>query len=138
MFKWGDSGNISLARLKGTSLFSRRNPSLEVVDHKDMNTFYFDYVPGMKTERIPVDERLKGFQEVEEAFSEEEAISEARRCFNCGSCTECGNCYIFCPDNSIKRDPDGYGYITDMDYCKGCGICVNECPRGAMGMKLME
>jgi len=138
MFKWGDSGNINLAWLKGTSLFSRRNPSLEVVDYKDMNTFYFDYVPGMKTKRIPVDERLKGFQEVAEAFSEEEAISEARRCFNCGSCTECGNCYIFCPENSVKRDPDGYGYITDMDYCKGCGICVNECPRGAMGMKLME
>ena len=136
--KWGDSGNISLARLKGSSLFSRRNPSLEVIDYGDMNAFYFDCRPGIKTKRIPIDERLKGFQEVLAAFSEEEAISEARRCLNCGSCTECGNCYIFCPENSIKSDPDGYGYIADMDYCKGCGICVNECPRGAMTMSLLE
>ena len=138
LYKWGDSGNISLARLKGTSLFSRRNPSLEVIDYGDMNAFYFDYRPGIKTKRIPVDERLNSFQEVSAAFSEEEATAEARRCFNCGSCTECGNCYIFCPENSIKSDPDGYGYIADMDYCKGCGICVNECPRGAMRMSFLE
>jgi Pyruvate/2-oxoacid:ferredoxin oxidoreductase delta subunit len=25
-----------------------------------------------------------------------------------------------------------------MDYCKGCGICVYECPRGAMKMQYME
>ena len=137
-FTWGESGTINLAWLKGTSLFCRRNPSLEVVDYTDMNPFYFDCLPGVKTKRIPVDERLKGFQEVSEPFSEEEVISEARRCFNCGSCTECGNCCIFCPENSIKRDPDGYGYVADMDFCKGCGICVNECPRGAMTMKLME
>jgi len=136
--RWGDSGNVSLARLKGSSLFARRNPSLEVIDYGDMNAFYFDYRPGIKTKKIPVDERLNGFQEVTEAFSEEEAISEARRCFNCGSCTECGNCYIFCPENSIKRDPDGYGYVADMEYCKGCGICVNECPRGAMKMTFLE
>ncbi|MCK5725100.1 MAG: 4Fe-4S binding protein, partial [Gammaproteobacteria bacterium] len=24
------------------------------------------------------------------------------------------------------------------DYCKGCGICVQECPRGAMKMEFME
>ncbi|GAG32451.1 unnamed protein product, partial [marine sediment metagenome] len=42
------------------------------------------------------------------------------------------------PESAIKTDPEGYGYIPDMDYCKGCGICVNECPRGAMEMKFME
>jgi len=136
--KWGDSGNISLARLRGASLFCRRNPTLEVIDYGDMNPFYFDCRPRIKTKRIPVDARLKGFQEVAEGLTEEEVLSEARRCFNCGSCTECGNCYIFCPENSIRKDPGGYGYIADMDYCKGCGICVNECPRGAMTMSLLE
>jgi len=137
-FRWGDSGNISLARLKGTSLFCRRNPSLEVIAYRDMNPFYFDHRPGTKVRRLPLEERLKGFQEVIEPFLQQEAVSEARRCFNCGSCTECGNCYIFCPENSIRTDPDGYGYVADMDYCKGCGICINECPRGAMRMGPME
>jgi len=137
-FKWGDSGNISLAWLKGTSLFCRRNPTVDVIDYRDMNPFYFDNRPRMKIRRVPSKERLKGFQEVIESPSQEEVVSEARRCFNCGSCTECGNCHIFCPENSIRRDPDGYGYVADMDYCKGCGICINECPRGAMIMKFME
>jgi len=75
----------------------------------------------MKRNKIAIEERLKGFQEVIESPSQDEAISEAQRCFNCGSCTECGNCYIFCPDNAIKVDPGDYGYIADMDYCKGCG-----------------
>jgi len=92
----------------------------------------------MKRNKIAVQERLKGFQEVIKPPSQEETTSEAQRCFNCGSCTECGNCYIFCPDNAIKVDPNGYGYIADMDYCKGCGVCVNECPRGAMKMEFME
>jgi len=137
-FRWGDKGNISVGRMKGTTLFLRRNPSLEVVDYKDMNPFYFDHRQGMKIDRIPIKERLKGFQEVIPSPSEQKAVSEARRCFMCGSCTECGNCHIFCPESAIKTDPGGYGYIPDMDYCKGCGICVNECPRGAMKMKFME
>ena len=27
------------------------------------------------------------------------------------------------------------GYEIDLDYCKGCGICVAECPCGAIGME---
>ena len=137
-FRWGEKGNVSLGRLNGTALFLRRNPSLEVIDYENMNPFYFDHRPRIKIDRITPRKRLKGFQEVITSPSEQEAVSEARRCFICGSCTECGNCYIFCPDSAIKSDPGGYGYLSDMDYCKGCGICVNECPRGAMKMKFME
>jgi len=134
----GEEGNVSLGRINDTMLFPRRNPGSEVVALKDMNTFYFDHRSRMKSHMIPLEERVKGFQEVITSPSKEEAVTEAQRCFICGSCTECGNCYIFCPEVAIKRDPDGYGYIADMEYCKGCGICVNECPRGAMRMKFME
>jgi NADPH-dependent glutamate synthase beta subunit-like oxidoreductase/Pyruvate/2-oxoacid:ferredoxin oxidoreductase delta subunit len=137
-FRWGEKGNVSLGRLNGTALFLRRNPNSEVIEYKDMNTFYFDHRPRMTIQRVSIERRLMGFQEVIESPSQHEAVSEALRCFNCGSCTECGNCYIFCPECAIKRDPGGYGYLADMDYCKGCGICVNECPRGAMKMKFME
>jgi 2-oxoacid:acceptor oxidoreductase delta subunit (pyruvate/2-ketoisovalerate family) len=46
----------------------------------------------------------------------------------------CDNCYIFCPDNAISHKKKEFGYNIDYDYCKGCGICVTECPRNAMGM----
>jgi len=137
-FRWGERGNVSLGRINGTMLFPRRNPASEVVALKDMNTFYFDHRSRTNSQRIPPKEGLKGFQEVIASPSKEEAVTEAQRCFICGSCTECGNCYIFCPECAIKSDPGGYGYIADMEYCKGCGICVNECPRGAMRMKFME
>jgi len=125
-FKWGEKGNVSVGRIQGTTRFVRRNPNSEVIDYTGMNPFYFDHRQRVKRNKIDVKERLKGFQEVIKPPSQEEAVSEAQRCFNCGSCTECGNCYIFCPDNAIRKDPGGYGYLADMEYCKGCGICVNE------------
>ena len=137
-FRWGERGNVSFGRINSTMLFPRKNPGSEVIALKDMNTFYFDHRSRMKPQRIPLEKRLKGFQEVIASSSRDEAVTEAQRCFICGSCTECGNCYIFCPECAIKSDPGGYGYIADMDYCKGCGICVYECPRGAMTMEVME
>lgn len=137
-FRWGENGTISIGRMKGSTLFNRRNPSPDVADHENLNAFYFDPRPRMKIHTIPLEKRVASFQEVIESPSQEEAAAEAKRCFNCGSCTECGNCYIFCPENAVKKDPEGYGYFSDMDYCKGCGICVYECPRGAMKMEFME
>lgn len=57
---------------------------------------------------------------------------EADRCFSCGRCTQCDTCLVYCPDGIIYRD--GQGYRIDDVYCKGCGICVAECPRRAMEM----
>ncbi|MFW6146811.1 MAG: NAD(P)-binding protein [Thermodesulfobacteriota bacterium] len=137
-FRWGERGNVSIGRMQGTMWFPRRNPESEVVGLKDMNTFYFDHRPRLKTHKRSIQERLQDFREVISSPSKDEVVAEAQRCFICGSCTECGNCYIFCPECAIKHDPGGYGYVADMDYCKGCGICINECPRGAMKMEFME
>ncbi len=64
------------------------------------------------------------------------AIKEAQRCFSCGLCTACGNCWLFCPDSSAF-EADGQ-YQINYDYCKGCGICAEECPRGVIFMKEEE
>ena len=61
------------------------------------------------------------------------ALAEAARCFSCGTCIACDNCFHYCPDLAIRRLPDG-GYEVDGNYCKGCGICVRECPTGSMEM----
>lgn len=49
-------------------------------------------------------------------------------------CTRCGICFIFCPTNSIK-EKDGF-YEADLDTCKGCGICANECHAKAIIMEI--
>ena len=48
-------------------------------------------------------------------------------------CVKCGVCYIYCPDNSVHRGPDGY-FTADLDYCKGCGICARECITNCISM----
>ena len=58
---------------------------------------------------------------------------EAERCFSCGHCTNCDTCLISCPDGVIFRTETGYR--IDGEYCKGCGMCVAECPRSGMEMR---
>ena len=60
------------------------------------------------------------------------SLSEAHRCMSCGHCTQCDTCLVYCPEGIIRRK-DG-SYAVDYSFCKGCGICVSECPRKAMEM----
>jgi len=48
-------------------------------------------------------------------------------------CIKCGVCYIFCPEGSISLN-SGEDFITDLYYCKGCGICAKECRKQAIAM----
>lgn len=48
-------------------------------------------------------------------------------------CIKCGVCWNFCPDMSIVQRADGY-FTSDLDYCKGCGICAEECWTGCITM----
>jgi Pyruvate/2-oxoacid:ferredoxin oxidoreductase delta subunit len=34
----------------------------------------------------------------------------------------------------LKLEDVENGYEIDLDFCKGCGICVAECPCGAIEM----
>jgi NADPH-dependent glutamate synthase beta subunit-like oxidoreductase/Pyruvate/2-oxoacid:ferredoxin oxidoreductase delta subunit len=68
----------------------------------------------------------------EAARSSAQALAEAARCFSCGQCTLCDNCLLACPDMAVTRVNGGYA--IDGDYCKGCGLCVAECPTGAIAM----
>jgi pyruvate ferredoxin oxidoreductase delta subunit len=51
----------------------------------------------------------------------------------CQNPEACLICWTFCPDSAIKRiEPNDLEF--DMDYCKGCGICAQECPLKAIIM----
>ncbi len=95
-------------------------------------TFYYPHSARAPEARLPADERI-GDAEVQLGLDVERALAEAQRCFSCGACISCDNCFHYCPDLAIRRLPDG-GYEVDGDYCKGCGICVRECPTGSMEM----
>ncbi|MFQ5845859.1 MAG: 4Fe-4S binding protein, partial [Planctomycetota bacterium] len=38
--------------------------------------------------------------------------------------------WLYCPEGCITRGT----YEIDAAYCKGCGICAEECRRGAIRM----
>jgi len=43
----------------------------------------------------------------------------------------CFQCWAFCPEGVIKRE---IGSEVNLVYCKGCGICAEVCPAGAITM----
>ena len=45
----------------------------------------------------------------------------------------CQLCWVYCPDACVTR---GTPPAIDLTYCKGCGICAQECPTGAVEMVL--
>lgn len=49
-------------------------------------------------------------------------------------CSKCGLCWILCPDTVYYANEEGYFEWNDR-YCKGCGICVEQCPRKAIEMR---
>ena len=99
-----------------------------------LNTWY--YADALKQVRPQLDavRRQSTFDEVLQGLTEENALFEARRCMSCGNCFECDNCYGVCPDNAVIKLGPGKKFRFNYDYCKGCGICAQECPCGAIDM----
>ena len=105
----------------------RKDRSPSVVAFKDLVTDYFQPV-----ERTPLPLSRGEYDEVEQTISSEAAEKESARCFNCGICNECDNCRVFCPEVAVIADEHRE---INLKYCKGCGICVTECPRNAMSLE---
>lgn len=125
----GRKGAISFNRFAGADRTLQQD---HVVRFEELNTIYFQYAERRERPRITLEERRTGFDEVKMRISGSMAMKEAQRCFHCGLCDHCDNCYLFCPDVSVVRDPGAASREIDYDYCKGCGVCVVECPRNAM------
>lgn len=109
---------------------------LPLAEFDQLNTWYYADAPKTVAPRLDAIRRQSTFDEVVMGLDESNALFEARRCLSCGSCFACDNCDGVCPDNAvIKLEPTGsYAYEVDYDYCKECGLCVQECPCGAIEM----
>jgi len=124
------------AWLRGTTY--EPAPKHELAEFKNINTWY--YSDAHKTVRPLLDlaRRTSSFEEVQGGLDETNALFEARRCLSCGNCFECDNCYGVCPDNAVIKLGPGKRFEFKYDYCKGCGLCVEECPCGSIKMETEE
>ncbi|MBI3183275.1 MAG: 2-oxoacid:acceptor oxidoreductase family protein [Myxococcales bacterium] len=102
----------------------------KAVRPQDVRMGHFEGRPPAHEPTAPAAERVHNFEEVGRGLRDG---AEARRCFSCGDCTSCDTCLVYCPEGIIRRK--GTAYEVDLAFCKGCGICVAECPRKAMEMR---
>ncbi len=109
-------------------------PRHELAGFDMLNTWYYSDAPKTVRPILDIIRRQSTFEEVQGGLDESNALFEARRCLSCGNCFECDNCYGVCPDNAVIKHGPGKGFDFNYDYCKGCGICVAECPCGAIKM----
>ena len=47
-------------------------------------------------------------------------------------CTRCFTCYIACPDSCWSFNEKEEKMEWNWKFCKGCLICINECPADAL------
>ncbi|MDI7259953.1 MAG: NAD(P)-binding protein [Thermodesulfobacteriota bacterium] len=128
----GDGPSISILRYLHPG---ERPVDPHVVAFEELNMDYFEPSKRAKESKRLIRERIRGFEEVTSGLSGSVALEEAKRCFICGTCNECENCYVFCPDASILKTGGILSHQVDYDFCKGCGICFTECPRGVISLK---
>ena len=127
----GNGRRMALAALRSLEGTAEESPSETTapVAPAQIRFSHFEVVPQHRDRQIPPSVRRASFGESNLGLSGPE---EAGRCFSCGHCTHCDTCLLYCPDGVIRRSGDGYR--IDVNYCKGCGMCVAECPRSAMEM----
>ena len=112
-----------------------RNPSPNTIATYDrLNTWYYTDADKSRQPYLDLARRRASFEEVVGGLDTDTALLEARRCLSCGNCFECDTCYGVCPDNAIIKLGPGQRYEVNYDYCKGCGVCAEECPCGAIDM----
>ena len=52
-------------------------------------------------------------------------------------CIHCLTCWIYCPDSAvIIKDGKMIGF--DYEHCKGCAICMHECPVKGKAIKMIS
>ncbi len=120
------------AWLRGTTYVAPPKP--QVATFERLNTWYYSDAPKTVRPMLDIIRRQSTFDEVQGGLDESNALFEARRCLSCGNCFECDNCYGVCPDNAVIKLGPGKRFEFNYDYCKGCALCAEECPCGAINM----
>ena len=99
----------------------------EVIEASSLKLHLFERSAPEEEHHLDPTRRRSTFDEVHIGL---EDTAEAKRCLSCGVCNECDRCSTYCPEGVLKRV--GHEIQFDYDYCKGCGVCVAECPRNVL------
>ncbi|HYL37551.1 MAG TPA: FAD-dependent oxidoreductase [Bryobacteraceae bacterium] len=119
--------------LRAEPLQPRTIPLDVITDLNRMNMTYFPHFARVQQAMLPSVSRRRTQDEVIQALSQAQAVEEANRCFSCGTCNACDNCYLVCPEPCIVRPARSNGlYKILVNYCKGCRVCIEECPTGCL------
>lgn len=110
-------------------------PQLTPASFDALHPQYYRPQPRRRQPHAEPATRVQDFAEVAAGLTAVEAVAEAGRCLNCGVCLECDNCWHFCPDAAVIKLGPGQRYEFDYEFCKGCGICAQECPSGHIHME---
>jgi len=89
---------------------------------------------------LPAEERVCGFAEIEEGYTEAEARAEARRCLACTTgafvdeerCIGCLTCVRICPFGVATVEETA---VMPQEQCQACGLCAAQCPAAAIALK---
>ncbi|MBW7995508.1 MAG: NAD(P)-binding protein [Candidatus Glassbacteria bacterium] len=109
-----------------------KNAEDDAVPAGRINFDYFSKAPRLEPS-TSLSTKPSGNGETSITLEDSAARDEAGRCFNCGTCVDCDICLVFCPDLAIYCREGSY--LVRTEYCKGCGICAEECPRGVISME---
>jgi NADPH-dependent glutamate synthase beta subunit-like oxidoreductase/ferredoxin len=105
---------------------------------EQLNLNYYEPAARPEVQLLDIEARRK-FAEIEDSLTQKQVTHEGQRCFSCGNCLACDNCWILCPDVAVLKTQDvaadGSHYVFDYGYCKGCGLCAQECPSGYIVMQ---
>jgi ferredoxin len=120
------------AWLNGTEWKKPLSPP--TVNYHDLHLWYHTDAESENQPELPAAERIHGFDEIIQGFTQAQALFEASRCYSCGNCFECDGCFGACPENAITILGKGNGYRIDSSKCSGCGACVLQCPTQAISL----
>jgi 2-oxoacid:acceptor oxidoreductase gamma subunit (pyruvate/2-ketoisovalerate family) len=114
----------------GEHLLEPRPDEATVVRADQIHFRHFAHAEPGRGASLPVAARQASFAEVHAGLAGPE---EAQRCLSCGVCNACDRCVTWCPDGVLRRQAGRL--VFDYDYCKGCGVCVEECSRAVLHME---
>ncbi|WP_455211835.1 NAD(P)-binding protein [Kaarinaea lacus] len=126
------------AYLRGNSPVAQSGHADDFIAYDGINIHYYEKASRPAEPTLEVSDRTD-LQEVVKTLAATDISHEAQRCFSCGNCLACDNCWTLCPDSAVLKTQesasDGSHYVFDYTYCKGCGLCANECPCGYIAME---
>jgi NADPH-dependent glutamate synthase beta subunit-like oxidoreductase/glutamate synthase domain-containing protein 3/Pyruvate/2-oxoacid:ferredoxin oxidoreductase delta subunit len=113
---------------------------------REVSEYIDDYLNGLELVAKKKPEMVPQWKLSKESFQARnrgrfqivDACEEVHRCISCGTCRDCSMCLEACPEGAIARKEslDGtFEYVSDKQYCIGCGLCAGICPCGVWAIE---